>query len=76
MFGPMLNAKGKNVLDTTAFFYCLKTLIPCLQSRDQASMLVNDFFFFAEFFAEFVQKHNYVSSGGRDFCSCPPAWPP
>ena len=27
-----------------------------LQSRDQASMLVNDFFF-AEFFAEFVRKH-------------------
>ena len=40
----MSNAKRKNLLDTTAFFYRWKTLIPCLQSRDQASMLVNDFF--------------------------------
>ena len=52
----MSNAKRKNVLDTTAFFYCLKTLIPWF-AITWPGFHVSKWFFFAEFFAEFVRKH-------------------
>ena len=77
VFGPMSNAKRKNILVYYRILLLFETVwFLGLQSRDQASMLVNKWFFFAEVFTEFVQKHNYVSRGGRDFCSLIPAWPP
>lgn len=48
--------KGRMYLILPHSFTVWKLWFLGLQSRDQASMLVNDFFF-AEFFAEFVRKH-------------------
>ena len=52
----MSNAKRKKYLILPHSFTVWKLWFLGLQSRDQASMLVNDFFF-AEFFAEFERKH-------------------
>lgn len=68
--------KGRMYLILPHSFTVWKLWFLGLQSRDQASMLVNDFFF-AEFFAEFVRKHTIKFLAElRDFCSCPPAWLP
>lgn len=57
---PCLMPKGRKYLYITAFFYCLKTLIPWF-AITWPGFQVKKWCFFAEVFAEFVRKHIIIS---------------